>query len=161
MSETHAPGGEALSDFALDTSPQTFRGAVTDTLARWRSGDLGSLPAVLAILVLVLVFSLASETFLTALNFANFLDQAADFSATTLNPAGLALYRRSDFMVTPRIRFTNSNAEYIQPGGKGNLFTSPISGNNKSNDIASWLAESGYQHGMAQYAAYLAVAVVK
>ncbi len=77
MSETHAPGGEALSDFALDTTPQTFRGAVTDTLARWRSGDLGSLPAVLAILVLVLVFSLASETFLTALNFANFLDQAA------------------------------------------------------------------------------------
>jgi D-xylose transport system permease protein len=77
MSDTHAHGGEALSDFALDTTPQTFRGAVTDAIARWRGGDLGSLPAVLAILVLVLVFSLASDTFLTALNFANFLDQAA------------------------------------------------------------------------------------
>lgn len=77
MSDAHAHGSEAVSDFALDTTQQTFRGALTDTLARWRSGDLGSLPAVLAILVLVLVFGLASETFLTALNFANFLDQAA------------------------------------------------------------------------------------
>ncbi len=77
MGDAHAHSGEAVSDFALDTTQQTFGGAVNDTLARWRSGDLGSLPAVLAILVLVLVFGLASETFLTALNFANFLEQAA------------------------------------------------------------------------------------
>jgi D-xylose transport system permease protein len=45
--------------------------------SRLKSGDLGSLPAVLAIVVLVAVFGLSSDTFLTALNFANFLEQAA------------------------------------------------------------------------------------
>jgi D-xylose transport system permease protein len=77
MSDTPVHSGEALSDFALDSAPQTFRSALSDAKARWRSGDLGSLPAVLAIVVLVTVFGLASETFLTALNFANFLDQAS------------------------------------------------------------------------------------
>jgi D-xylose transport system permease protein len=67
----------ALSDFALDTQKQTFTSAIADTKARLRSGDLGSLPAVLAIIFLVTVFSLGSDTFLTALNFANFLEQAA------------------------------------------------------------------------------------
>ena len=77
MSDAHVPSGEALSDFALDTAPQSFRSALSDAKARWKSGDLGSLPAVLAIIVLVTVFGLASDTFLTALNFANFLDQAS------------------------------------------------------------------------------------
>jgi D-xylose transport system permease protein len=77
MSDAHAHSGEALSDFALDSAPQTFRSALTDARGRWRSGDLGSLPAVFAIIVLVTVFGLASDTFLTALNFANFLDQAS------------------------------------------------------------------------------------
>lgn len=67
----------ALSDFALDHSRQSFAGAIGDAKARLRAGELGSLPAVLAIVVLVAVFSLSSETFLTALNFANFLEQAA------------------------------------------------------------------------------------
>lgn len=67
----------ALSDFALDSQKQTFSSAIADTKARLKSGDLGSLPAILAIIVLVAVFSFSSETFLTALNFANFLEQAA------------------------------------------------------------------------------------
>jgi D-xylose transport system permease protein len=77
MNDAHVPSSEALSDFALDTAPQSFRSALSDAKARWKSGDLGSLPAVLAIIVLVTVFGLASDTFLTALNFANFLDQAS------------------------------------------------------------------------------------
>jgi D-xylose transport system permease protein len=67
----------ALSDFALDSQRQSLAGALSDSKARLRSGELGSLPAVLAIIVLVSIFSLASDTFLTALNFANFLEQAA------------------------------------------------------------------------------------
>lgn len=67
----------ALSDFALDSQKQTFASSLSDLKSRLRSGDLGSLPAVLAIIVLVAVFSFASDTFLTALNFANFLEQAA------------------------------------------------------------------------------------
>ncbi len=68
---------EALSDFALDSAKRTFGTAMSDMKSRLRSGDLGSLPAILAIVVLVAVFGLSSDTFLTALNFANFLEQAA------------------------------------------------------------------------------------
>ncbi|MCB0999274.1 MAG: hypothetical protein KDB40_08265 [Acidimicrobiales bacterium] len=67
----------ALGDFALDSQRQTFASALADSRARLRAGELGSLPAILAIIVLVVIFSLSSGTFLTALNFANFLEQAA------------------------------------------------------------------------------------
>ena len=74
---TPATPNEALSDFALDGAMRSFRGAIDDTRARLKNGDLGSLPAILAIVVLVTIFGLSSDTFLTALNFANFLEQAA------------------------------------------------------------------------------------
>lgn len=37
----------------------------------------------------------------------------ADFSATALNPAGLAVYRRSDLMFTPTLRTTSNNVSYL------------------------------------------------
>ncbi|MCH9840499.1 MAG: ABC transporter permease [Candidatus Nanopelagicales bacterium] len=42
-----------------------------------RSGDMGSLPAVIGLVVLVILFSLANPVFFTSLNFANFFTQAA------------------------------------------------------------------------------------
>lgn len=42
-----------------------------------RSGDMGSLPAVIGLVVLVVLFSLANPVFFTSLNFANFFTQAA------------------------------------------------------------------------------------
>jgi D-xylose transport system permease protein len=42
-----------------------------------RSGDMGSLPAVIGLIVLVVLFSLANPVFFTSLNFANFFTQAA------------------------------------------------------------------------------------
>jgi len=44
---------------------------------RLRSGDMGSLPALIGLAVLVVLFSLLRPTFLTPLNFANFFTQAA------------------------------------------------------------------------------------
>ncbi|MEM6763479.1 MAG: hypothetical protein AAF655_01085 [Bacteroidota bacterium] len=41
----------------------------------------------------------------------------ADLSAATLNPAGLGLYRRSDFSITPMVRFTSNDATYLEGGG--------------------------------------------
>lgn len=68
----------ALSDFALDTTPRTFGGVVSDTLSRFKAGQLGSLPAVLAIVVLVAVFGAVNpDSFLSVLNFANLLEQAS------------------------------------------------------------------------------------
>ncbi|MFM2375085.1 MAG: hypothetical protein RLZZ165_182 [Bacteroidota bacterium] len=37
----------------------------------------------------------------------------ADFSSTTSNPAGLALYRRSDFMFTPALRLIGNSTTYL------------------------------------------------
>lgn len=42
-----------------------------------RSGEMGSLPAVIGLIVLVVLFSLANPIFFTSLNFANFFTQAA------------------------------------------------------------------------------------
>lgn len=53
-------------------------GSVSSYLERVRGGDVGSLPAVLGLLVLVAVFSaLRPDTFTNAFNFANLINQSA------------------------------------------------------------------------------------
>ena len=65
------------SDFAADThSDETFRDAARGYLQRVRGGDMGSLPAVLGLVVLFVVFGLANERFMSALNLANLVTQA-------------------------------------------------------------------------------------
>jgi len=46
-------------------------------IAKIRGGEMGSLPAVLGLIILVVLFSLLRPTFFTPLNFANFFSQAA------------------------------------------------------------------------------------
>lgn len=46
-------------------------------LAKIRSGDMGSLPAVIGLVILVALFSFLKPVFFTPLNFANFFTQAA------------------------------------------------------------------------------------
>ena len=55
----------------------TLKGAMADYWARVKAGDIGSLPAVLGLLVLCLVFGSMSNVFLTPGNFANLITQAA------------------------------------------------------------------------------------
>jgi D-xylose transport system permease protein len=55
---------------------ETFGEAVRTYLQRVRGGDMGSLPAVLGLAVLVAIFGAANGTFLTALNIANLVTQA-------------------------------------------------------------------------------------
>ena len=60
------------------TSEPTFREGVTAYLQRLRGGDIGSLPALLGLAVLFVLFSaLRPDTFPTALNIANLLVQAS------------------------------------------------------------------------------------
>ena len=61
---------------ADDRSDATLRDAARAYLGRVRGGDMGSLPAVLGLLVLFIVFGLANERFLSALNLANLVTQA-------------------------------------------------------------------------------------
>jgi hypothetical protein len=37
----------------------------------------------------------------------------ADFTATSLNPAGLGLYRKSEFMLTPTVRLLGNQSDYL------------------------------------------------
>jgi D-xylose transport system permease protein len=50
---------------------------IHDYWGRVRGGDLGSLPAVLGLIVLSLIFGIARDTFFSALNFANLFSQGA------------------------------------------------------------------------------------
>lgn len=56
---------------------ETLKGAASNYLSRIKSGDIGSLPAVLGLISLIAVFGAMSEFFLTNRNFANLLTQAA------------------------------------------------------------------------------------
>jgi D-xylose transport system permease protein len=63
---------------APDLTPtQTAGGYVRDYLDKVRGGDIGSLPAILGLVVLVIVFSILRPVFFSAGNFANLLTQGA------------------------------------------------------------------------------------
>ncbi len=67
----------ADSEFAGDTRVDaTFGAALRSYLQRVRGGDMGSLPAILGLIVLFVVFGLANDRFLSALNLANLITQA-------------------------------------------------------------------------------------
>ncbi len=61
----------------LQTQGQGIRQSLSGWLSKVRGGDMGSLPAILGLIVLVLLFAALRPTFSTPLNFANFLTQAA------------------------------------------------------------------------------------
>jgi len=50
---------------------------IHDYWGRVRGGDLGSLPAILGLIVLSLIFGIATDTFVSGLNFANLFNQSA------------------------------------------------------------------------------------
>src|ERR1041384_8319992 len=82
MTETSAraetpPTGNAISDFGIDTTSQSTGEAIRDYFARLRGGELGSLPALLGLAVLVLIFATQSDNFLTLNNTANLIAQGA------------------------------------------------------------------------------------
>ncbi|MGB3481932.1 MAG: ABC transporter permease [Mycobacterium sp.] len=77
MTSVRADVTLADSDFIGDIhADQTFGAAVRSYLQRVRGGDMGSLPAVLGLVVLFVVFGLANDRFLSALNLANLITQA-------------------------------------------------------------------------------------
>ncbi|KAA2254937.1 ABC transporter permease [Solihabitans fulvus] len=67
----------AISDFGIDTTSRSTGEALRDYVARVRGGELGSLPALLGLVVLLVVFSSLSDNFLTLGNIANLLAQGA------------------------------------------------------------------------------------
>ncbi|WP_123027087.1 sugar ABC transporter permease [Mycolicibacterium stellerae] len=67
----------ADADFAADSGgDDTVIDALRSYGRRVRGGDMGSLPAVLGLVVLFIVFGLANDRFMSALNLANLVTQA-------------------------------------------------------------------------------------
>jgi D-xylose transport system permease protein len=81
MTETPAkaesPSSGAISDFGIDTTSQSTGEAIRDYFAKLRGGELGSLPALLGLAVLVIIFSALSDNFLTLNNTSNLIAQGA------------------------------------------------------------------------------------
>ncbi|MBW4722198.1 ABC transporter permease [Saccharothrix sp. SC076] len=69
-----------MTDFGIDTTSRSTDEAVRDYWARLRGGDLGPLPALLGLVVLLAVFSSLADTFLTLGNIANLLAQGASIT---------------------------------------------------------------------------------
>lgn len=59
------------------------------------------------------------------------------------------------------LELKNGMSSFAQTCGKGMMIEMKPSGKNQLSDVQSWFAEAGYQHGVAQYAAALDVAVIK
>jgi D-xylose transport system permease protein len=76
-SPASGPAGVAASDFANDVGSKNIREAAHSYVQRLRGGELGALPALIGLLVLVIVFATANSVFVSKGNFANFLTQAA------------------------------------------------------------------------------------
>ncbi|WP_227998905.1 sugar ABC transporter permease [Nocardia australiensis] len=72
-----APVPTAVADFGIDTTTQSTADAAREYLARLRGGDIGSLPALLGLVALVVMFSSLSDVFFSLNNIANLLAQGA------------------------------------------------------------------------------------
>jgi D-xylose transport system permease protein len=73
---SEAQAARADSDFSRDAGAHTGLEFVTDYISRVRGGEVGALPAVLGLLVLVGIFSFASDSFLSVANLANLVSQS-------------------------------------------------------------------------------------
>lgn len=77
--------------------------SATDYLGRWwqrvRAGDIGSLPIVVGLLVIVVVFGSLDDTFLTERNFTNLLLQMAPYAAISIGVVFVLLLGEIDLSV--------------------------------------------------------------
>jgi D-xylose transport system permease protein len=79
------PSNPADRAFAQDdVHATTLGGAFREYVARVKGGDLGSLPAISGLVVLFVIFSVASDAFTTKLNLANLITQAAPISVLAM-----------------------------------------------------------------------------
>ncbi|MFI5778809.1 sugar ABC transporter permease [Nocardia sp. NPDC051570] len=74
---TQVSAETAVADFGIDTTTVSTAEAVRAYLARVRGGEIGSLPALLGLVVLIVLFSALSDVFFSLNNIANLLAQGA------------------------------------------------------------------------------------
>jgi D-xylose transport system permease protein len=86
------PGGE-------EPSPDTLGGYVRLWLQGVRSGELGSLPIVLALVIIFITFGLLNDVFLTSRNFTNLLLQIAPIATISIGVVFVLLIAEIDLSV--------------------------------------------------------------
>src|SRR5512133_2303688 len=67
----------AAADFSGDVGPKSIKESFSNYVQRVRGGDVGMLPAIGGLIVLLIIFANVSDKFLTKTNFANLIVQAA------------------------------------------------------------------------------------
>ena len=93
----------AAIDFSLDNTQVTsISGSWKAYKSRLRSGDLGALPSLLAITVLVVIFSLSTDSFLSLRNAQNFLEQAAPIAVIAMAVSFVLLLGEIDLELATR-----------------------------------------------------------
>jgi len=112
------PRSEADADFGIDTTARSIGEELRDYLARVRGGQLGSLPALLGLIVLGIMFSAASDSFLTLGNIANLLAQGAGFTIIAMGLVFVLLLGETDLSAGTASGVTAAIlALHLVPGG--------------------------------------------
>ncbi|HEY6567935.1 MAG TPA: ABC transporter permease [Actinomycetota bacterium] len=104
MSETEAPPdetpGRRTTGFdRTDLHEQTLLGYSKRWVRRVRSGELGSLPIIVALVVITIVFGALNETFLTERNFTNLLLQMAGVATLAIGIVFVLLIGEIDLSI--------------------------------------------------------------
>jgi D-xylose transport system permease protein len=74
---TDTGDGSVISDFGIDTTSLSTGEALRDYGRRLRGGELGPLPALLGLVILLVIFTALSGNFFTLNNIANLMSQGA------------------------------------------------------------------------------------
>jgi D-xylose transport system permease protein len=94
-----APVTTAASDFANDVGSRNIGEAFRNYILRLRGGDLGALPAVVGMILLVAIFYGKNSLFVSKPNFANFLTQAAPTAVLAMGTIFVLLLGEIDLSI--------------------------------------------------------------
>jgi D-xylose transport system permease protein len=83
----------------FDSAPDTLAGHTRQWLSKVRAGDLGSLPIIVGLLVIVTVFAILNETFFSERNFTNLLLQMAAVATIAIGIVFVLLIGEIDLSV--------------------------------------------------------------
>jgi D-xylose transport system permease protein len=90
---------EPKEGFTADDTPQTFGAYVNAWFVRVRSGDLGALPMVVGLMIIVAIFGSLNSTYLKAVNLVNLLLQLSGLTLIAIGVVFVLLIAEIDLSV--------------------------------------------------------------
>jgi D-xylose transport system permease protein len=83
----------------VGSASQSLSGYISNYLKRMRSGDLGSLPIILGVIVIALIFQTLNENYLTPRNFVNLIVQMAGITTIAIGVVYVLLLGEIDLSI--------------------------------------------------------------